>query len=141
MKVRRFAPFVAAVALVAVTACEKPAPQITVASSGRVVNVDASRYCFAQCRDHATATTSIRVRGNTTVSIDVPKQVAEKGWILVLGKDPVSTQPLKTSHYALGLGLVKDDQAEPLPVTIFEFGDGASAQPTGAWKISFLVRQ
>jgi hypothetical protein len=137
--VRRLPLALALLALVAVTGCEKPAPQITVASSGRVINVDASRYCFDACRDHTAAAKSIRVRGNTTVSFDVPKRVARKGWILVFQDQPQFTEPRKESHYSLSIPSIA--QSQPLDVSIVEAGKGQTAAPTGVWKMQFLVRE
>lgn len=137
MTVRRLAPALAVLALVGVTACEKPAPQVTIASSGRVINVDASRYCFDECRDHDAAPKSIRIRGNTTVSIDVPKRVAEKGWVVQLGDQSLFQKPRKESHFSLSIPTIAQDQ--PVEVTILEAGGGA--QPTGVWKMQFLVQE
>jgi hypothetical protein len=139
VKVRLFPLAVAALALVSVTACEKPAPQITVASSGRVINVDASRYCFKTCRDHKPADKSISVKGNTTVAFDVPKRVAKKGWIIQLGQQPLFVEPLKESHFTLTLPTIGQDQQ--VPVTITQAAPGAGGEPTGMWKMQFLVRQ
>ena len=137
MTVRRLAVAVAGFALLGVTACEKPAPQVTIASSGRVINVDASLYCFDECRQHRAAAKSIRVRGNTTVSIDVPKRVAKKGWVLKLGEQTLFQEPHKESHYTLSIPTIA--QKQPLPVTIAEVGP--NGQPTGEWKMEFLVQE
>ncbi|MEP7054088.1 MAG: DUF2771 family protein [Actinomycetota bacterium] len=139
MIVRRLPLALAVLALVTTTACEKPAPQITIASSGRVINVDASQYCFGTCLVHAVATKSIRVRGNTTVSFDVPKRVARKGWILVFAGQPQFAQPRNESHYTLSIPSIA--QSQPLDVSIIETGTGDPAKPTGEWKMQFLVRE
>ncbi|MEO6712584.1 MAG: DUF2771 family protein [Mycobacteriales bacterium] len=137
MIVRRYVPAAAAVlAMVSVTACEKPAPHITVFSSGRVINVDAGRYCFDECTEHAPPTKSIRVRRNSVIGIDVPKRVAEKSWILQVGEEVLFTAPRKESHYALN---VPNLPAGALPVTIVEVGDGLQGKPTGAWQFEFRV--
>jgi hypothetical protein len=121
-----------------VAACEKPAPQVTVASSGRVINVDASHYCRGKvCRDFAAAAKSIRVRGDTTVSFDVPKRVAQKGWMLRLGTQDVFAEPRHDSHYRLSIPTVGGKQ--PLPVTIGETGTGTD--PSGVWQMQFLIQE
>lgn len=134
---RRFPLAVAVLALVLVTACEKPAPRITVASSGRVINVEASRYCFKECRDHNAAAKSIRVRTNTTVTFDVPKRVADKGWIIQLGGQSLFQEPRKESHYTLSIPTTAD---QPVPVTILEAGSPTSGQPTGEWKMQLQIK-
>ena len=139
MTVRRIPVAVAALALLGATACEKPAPQVTIASSGRVINVDARRYCFEpdDCRDHTVKSKSIRVRGDTTISIDVPKRVAEKGWIVQLGDDPLFAEPRKESHYTLSIPRIA--QAQQVEVTISEAGGGSP--PSGIWQLQFLFQE
>lgn len=140
MIARRTAPAVAAVlAVFALTACEKPAPQITVYSSGRVINVDAERYCFDECLDHYTGDTkSIRVRGDTDISIDVPKRVAKKGWVLQLGDQVVFREPHHESHYRLRIPTVGEKQ--PITATVVEAGAGTTSQPTGVWKMQLIIQ-
>ena len=150
--VRRLPFVLAALALLSVTACEKPAPQVTVVTGGRVINVDASRYCHDQCRDYPDAELKeIKVRGDSQVSIDVPKRVAERGWTLLIGDRPQFARPLKESHYSLSIPIIpqeagqdgqpsKQPEEAALPITIIEAGPGDAAPPTGEWKLQFLLR-
>lgn len=136
MTARRLPLAVAALALLGATACEKPAPQITVSSGGRVINVDASRYCFKACRDHTPGAKSIRVRTNTTVAFDVPKSVAHRGWIVALGQNPLFPAPRHESHYTFTMPNYED---QPVPVTIIETGNGAGQRPTGGWQLQIDI--
>lgn len=136
MNPRRLPLAVAAIAMLALTACEKPAPQITVASSGRVYNVDAFNYCFdGKCRDRGGVERKVRVRGNTTVSFDVPRRVADKGYVIQIGEQSLFQAPRKESHYALSFPAARE---QTLPVTIVETGNGNT--PTGVWKLQFDVK-
>jgi len=133
--VRRFTFALAALALLGVSACEKPAPQVTVSSGGKVINVDASRYCFDECRDHTAALKSIKVRGNSTVTFDVPKRVAHAGWVVQVQGEPIFREPRKDSHYTLS---IPNAGEITLPVTILQVGD--SEAPDGVWQLQFDVK-
>lgn len=133
--VRRFTFALAALALLGVSACEKPAPQITISSGGKVINVDASRYCFDECRDHSAKLKTIRVKSNSTVTFDVPRRVAHAGWLVQLRDQAIFPEPRKDSHYTLSIPAAA---AVSLPVTVVEAGaDGA---PTGVWKLQFDIK-
>jgi hypothetical protein len=135
--VRRGPVAVAVLALLAVTACEKPAPKVTVTSNGRVINVDAERYCRGdKCTDHAAATKAIKIRRNSLISFDVPKRVAEHGWNITLGEQRLFEDPRTESHYVLSIPDVPGDAAVPVTVT-----QGKGTQPEGVWKLQLLLRE
>lgn len=69
-------------------ACDKPTPDVTVSGSGKVINLEASRYCFDDdnCRDgdvqdYGDAPVLKLGRGED-VLISVPKIVAQKQWLV-----------------------------------------------------------
>lgn len=133
-------PATALLAMTAVTACEKPAPKITVSSSGRVVNVDATRYCRNECRNYNTRDTkTIRVRSNTEVGFDVPKRVAEKGWVLQVGDKTQFAEVRHDSHFRLSTGPIA--QKQPVEVTIVEAGNGVGGKPSGVWRLQFNLQE
>jgi hypothetical protein len=90
MNARRPLACVAAVgALLALSACEKPAPIVTVVSGGTSVYKEANTWCFEDqtppdCAERASGTTSLPVRAGETVGVDVAKELAEGGWYLEL---------------------------------------------------------
>lgn len=131
MSVRRTAVVVAPLAVLALTACEKPAPQVTVATGGRVVNLDASRYCHKadKCRDHTVETAEIRVQIGQSVSVNVPSKVAHAGWNIRQADRLLFEEPRKELHYTLDLERVRS--------TDIEIIQGRGDQPTGIWKIRF----
>ena len=90
MNARRPLACVAAVgALLALSACEKPAPIVTIVSGDQSVYAEASTWCFEgqtgdECAERETEVTSIPVRAGETVGIDVDKELADGGWYLEL---------------------------------------------------------
>ena len=113
MNARRPLACVAAVgALLALSACEKPAPIVTVVSGGQSVYTEATTFCFddqtlesGDCATRADAPTSLEVRGGETVGVDVDKELAEGGWYLELSapggegeQEPQRSEP-QQGHY------------------------------------------
>jgi hypothetical protein len=139
VSVRRTAVVLVPLAVLALTACEKPAPQVTVATGGRVVNVDASRYCFESddCKDHGAGVATLPVRAGDQVSINVPSHVAHEGWYIRLNGRPIPgfETPRKKLHGTL-----------PLPgalgrEVVLEIVQGdAGGEPQGIWKLTLAPR-
>ena len=98
MTARRPLACVAAVgALLALSACEKPAPIVTVVSGGKSVYTEASTWCFEgqtgdECAERASGTTSLPVRAGETVGVDVDKELADNGWYLELSAPGADTE-------------------------------------------------
>ena len=90
MNARRPLACVAAVgALLGLSACEKPAPIVTVVSGGQSTYTEAATWCFEgqtppDCAERATEVTEIPVRAGETVGVDVDKELADGGWYLEL---------------------------------------------------------
>ncbi len=110
MNARRPLACVAAVgALLALSACEKPAPIVTVVSGAQSVYAEANTWCFEDqtppdCAERASGTTSIPVRAGETVGVDVDKELADGGWYLELSapeggdQQPQRSEP-QEGHY------------------------------------------
>ena len=122
--------------MIAVTACEKPAPKVTVTSNGRVINVDAAHYCRGTtCTDDADSTKAITIRSDSLISFDVPKRVAEHGWQLSLGDQRLFEKPRTKSHYTMSIPVAPGTATVPVTVT-----QGSGAQPEGVWTLQLLLR-
>lgn len=139
MTIRRTAVAVAVpLVLLTVTACEKPAPQVTVAAGGKVVNVDASKYCFEtdNCKEHSAAKATLPVRGDDQISINVPAHVAHEGWYIRFNGQPIRgyEQPRKTLHATLVPGGLN----EAVDVEIVQGTEGG--EPQGIWKLTLSPR-
>ena len=107
MPVRRLVRVgLAAAALLAAGACQKPSPGVTIVTGGHSVHVAASNYCFhgktltsqAQCVADGPRITTVKVRAGDTVGIDVDSELADTGWVVY---DPVSKQngEVHNDHY------------------------------------------
>jgi hypothetical protein len=128
VSVRRTALLVAPLALLAVTACEKPAPHVTVATGGRVVNIEPTRYCReAKCQQDDAAGAKIRVQIGQSLSVNVPKKVAHAGWNIRQGNELLFEAPREELHYTLDLERVRS--------TDIEIIQGPGSQPEGLWKL------
>ena len=103
----------AAGALLALTACEKPAPIVTVVSGGESVYSEAGTYCFEgqsleadDCATRHEGSTELAVRGGETVGVDVDGDLVDGGWYIELsdpaaqdgGNQPQRSEP-QTGHY------------------------------------------
>lgn len=84
----------AALATLALTACAKPAPLVTVVNAGRSVYSEANTYCFEQqsfeaanCALRASGETELAVVSGEPVGVDVGKELVEGTWFIELS-DP-----------------------------------------------------
>jgi len=107
MNARRPLARVAAVsALLALSACEKPAPIVTVVNEGRTVYAEASTWCFEgqsgdECAQRAEGPTTLEVQGGT-LGIDVDKELADGSWLYSIVDDAQPEEPLFTSDVQEG---------------------------------------
>ena len=97
-----------AIALLALTGCERPAPIVTVTSGGDSVHKAADVYCFEEqsgdeCAERAEGVTTLEVSPGQQVGVDVDKDVAERGWYIELAARDGQGQPQRSDvqddHY------------------------------------------
>jgi hypothetical protein len=138
----------AALALAALTACEKPAPLVTVVSGGESTYTEATVFCFEEgqtlqseeCAARSEDVPVLEVRAGEQVGVDVGKELVERGWRLELADpaDPQSTQqsPVLDDHYFAftAPGLRPDGELLLTVQTVDANGEAA----TGEWR--FLLR-
>lgn len=97
-------------AVVGLTGCEQPTPIVTLQSGRTVVTSEAQSWCFggrpnAECRDQRATAPVVQMRATPgqLVSIDVSKQVAERGWFVVQETPGIDGQngayPTRDDHY------------------------------------------
>jgi hypothetical protein len=129
-------------ALAALTACEKPAPIVTVVSGGESTYTEAATFCFDEgqtldsgaCAQRAAGATRLEVRPGERIGIDVDKELVERGWQLEISdpQDPQRTQASATitKHYfpftAPGIA-----EGGALMLTVRTVDEGGA--PTGEW--------
>ena len=137
----------AAVALVALTACQKPTPIVSLVSGGDTVHSDATIYCFdgqsaqqQNCRTDVHPPTPLKVKVGQQVGIDVSKQVADAGWVVVLpgddqdpGNDQASAK--QDTHYFAFTPEPSMFQNGPLRLEVRMLDKGRTDAPTvGNWQ-------
>jgi hypothetical protein len=80
-------PALAALATLLV-ACDKPLPEVTVSGDGRVVNLEASTFCFdnGACRDGSVSDYAdapiLSIGRGEDILVSVPKVVATGNWLV-----------------------------------------------------------
>ena len=142
MNARRPLACVAAVgALLAVSACEKPAPIVTVVSGSESVWTEASTWCFEgqtgdECAERATGTTRLPVRAGETVGVDVDKELADGGWYLELSapgggeeQQPQRSEPQQGHYFSFTAPSLAEGRM--LALTVSAVGEGE--EPRGEW--------
>ena len=143
MNARRPLACVAAVgALLALSACEKPAPIVTVVSGGESVWTEASTWCFEgqtgdECAERETEVTSIPVRAGETVGVDVDKELAEGGWYLELAapggegeQQPQRSEPQEGHYFSFTAPSLA--AGSTLDLAVYAVGEGE--EPRGEFR-------
>ncbi len=143
---RPLACVAAAGALLALSACEKPAPIVTVVSGGQSVYTEASTWCFEgqtppDCAERAEGTTSLPVRAGETVGVDVDKELADGGWYLELtapGGDgeqqPQRSEPQEGHYFRFTAPSLAEGST--LDLTVRAIGEGD--EPRGEFQFELV---
>ena len=147
MNARRPLACVAAVgALLALSACEKPAPIVTVVSGGTSVYKEANTWCFEDqtppdCAERASGTTSLAVRAGETVGVDVAKELAEGGWYLELSapgggeeQQPQRSEPQKGHYFSFTAPSLAEGSSLRLDVRAI----GEGEEPRGEFQFELV---
>jgi hypothetical protein len=143
MNARRPLACVAAVgALLALSACEKPAPIVTVVSGGESVYAEANTWCFEDqtppdCAERETGTTAIPVRAGETVGVDVDKELADGGWYLELSapggegeQQPQRSEPQEGHYFSFTAPSLA--AGSTLDLAVYAVGEGE--EPRGEFR-------
>jgi hypothetical protein len=134
-------------ALVLLTACEKPAPIVTVVSGDESVWSEANTFCFegqsfqnADCASRATEVTELEVRPGQLVGVDVSKEVVERGWLIELGEGEQAQQSpiFEDDHYFSFTA--PNAGPDGLPLTIRTIDESGQVQ-TGEWRFLLVPQQ
>ena len=142
MNARRLLACASAVAaLLALSACEKPAPIVTVVSGGESTWTEAALWCFEgqewpDCAERAEDVEELPVRAGETVGIDVDEELAESGWFVELslpGREPERPFAPQQGHY-FSFQAPNLPPGTPLLLTVRSLGEGDT--PTGEWRFA-----
>lgn len=130
-------------ALLALTACEKPAPLVTVVSGGTSVHAEANTFCFEgqkppKCAQRHEGSTRLAVRGGERVGVDVGKELVDRGWYIELSDpnaqgeqaQPQRSEP-QSGHY-FTFSAPNLPRGSSLRLTVHTLG-GEQAESTGQW--------
>ncbi len=146
---RPAAALAAALALVGLTACQKPTPIVTLYSGGATLHDNAFSYCFPgqdpaqqpggadSCRfdtggDRAPAL--LRVKPGGSVLVDVDKDLADTGWFVALrGRDSQASRlPTQTGHTVT---FSPDfSQSPTITVQVTKLSSADNGRPVGVWQ-------
>jgi hypothetical protein len=99
MRPRLVALGLATVSLLAATGCERPTPIVSFVADGVFVHTEAARYCRRHdpCRAYSRRKPMLKVNLQSSIGIDVPRNVADDGWYVEIadrGRTDISH-----SHY------------------------------------------
>ncbi len=132
---------------VALTACEKPTPLVTLVSGGEHTYAEANLFCFdeaetvesGECAERVQGLTELRVSGGQQVGIDVGKELVERGWQATL-TDPASPEdaqrtPVQDDHW-FSFTAPTLQPGGRLLLTVTSLGEGEAA--TGEWQFALL---
>ncbi|MCW2613111.1 MAG: hypothetical protein JWN08_105 [Frankiales bacterium] len=143
----------AMVSLAALTACEKPAPIVTVVNEGRSVYAEAGVWCFEdqtgdECAQRNEDVPTLEVLPGT-LGIDVDKELADSRWIVTI-VDPANPEQQQVSsgvqedkhYYAFDLPDLGPDAELLLTVRALAEDDGQGGEPKarGSWQFQLVSR-
>lgn len=143
----------ALVCLAVLTACEKPAPIVTVVNEGRSVYAEAGVWCFeGQTGDEcATRNEDVPVLEVLpgTLGIDVDKELADSRWIVTI-TDPANPQQQQVSsgvqedkhYYKFDLPDLGPDARLLLTVRALaeDTAEGGEPEARGSWQFELRSR-
>ncbi|MCW2714201.1 MAG: hypothetical protein JWN88_1248 [Frankiales bacterium] len=140
----------AAFAAAALTACEKPAPLVTVVNAGRSVYSEANTYCFEEqsfeagnCSQRHTGQTQLAVVSGEPVGIDVGEELVEGRWFIELSdpnaaegqSQPQQSQPQDGHYFTFTAPSLPEGGSLLLTVRSLE-----QERPTGEWVFRLVPR-
>ncbi len=138
-------------ALASLTACEKPAPIVTVVNVGQSVYAEANVFCFegqsaaaANCAQRRTGSTTLEVVRGQTVGVDVDKEIVDDGWFIELtdpdaagsGAEPQQSE-VQTGHY-FSFTAPNLPSGAALLLTVRSLN--REQQPAGEWSFTLVPR-
>jgi hypothetical protein len=124
------------------SACDKPAPKITVQSGAYSATITPSTYCFDtdpnHCHNFPLDLPVVSARADDTILIDVPSEVVDNGWSITALATPSLIkvgQVTKVKHRHSYRLIASANGAKPFVVQVAQLHNGT---PDGStW--SFLV--
>lgn len=145
-----------ALALAALAGCEKPTPIVTLYSGDRSVYDEAFSYCFSSqdpakqpgtdgaCR-YATSDGRtpkvLKVRPGDEVTVDVDKDLADKGWFVALRGAGGQTSRLATQSGHVTSFQPDFTQSPTITLEVQKLESASdNAKPVGVWQFAIVPR-
>ena len=138
----------AAVAVAALTGCERPAPIVTVAAGTQSEWKEADVYCFEgqsleddECAQRSDEIPEITVKPGERVSVDVSKDVVERGWVVDVSPEGGrgDSSPVQTDKHYFTFN-APDVRQRPFRVVVYALGeDPSSGVPSGEWSFRLVA--
>jgi hypothetical protein len=141
----------AAVAVAALTGCEKPLPIVTVVSGADSEWKEADVFCFEgqsleqdECVQGVSSPTRIEVSPGQTVGIDVDREIVERGWYIQLagpgGEGQAQQSGVQEDKHYFSF-TAQQLEATGLRLTVVAVGeDGPGGAPSGEWAFDLVPR-
>jgi hypothetical protein len=125
----------AGLVVVALGACDRPTPSITLQSGKTSVSTSATQYSRGGAAIKRTpAIPALTVAPGGAIGIDVADSVASHGYYLSVGGQRI-TDTIKTNHYRLDVG-TSSGQAQ---LVIFQAPRAGSTAASGSWVFNLRV--
>ena len=152
---RRLLPAASALlCLAALTACEKPAPIVTVVNEGRSVYAEAATWCFEgqsgdECATRGSGINRLEVLAGT-LGVDVDKELADSSWIVTVvdverPDQPVVNSGVRTDSHYYSFELPELPPQTRLVLTVRALADGdvtegSEPEARGTWQFELRAR-
>ncbi|MGF7238427.1 MAG: hypothetical protein ACQSGP_26210 [Frankia sp.] len=126
---------VVGVAVVALAACDRPTPSVSLQSGKTYVTTSATQYVRGgQVTKHSPPIPRITVVPGGIIAVDVAPSVASHGYYLSVGGQRI-TDTIKKDHYRLEVGNT-NGQAQ---IVLFQAPKSGSTNASGSWVFNLTV--
>ena len=129
--------------LLTLTGCEKPTPGVTVASGSSSVHMESTTYCHEgqsaeaqNCVEHLDRLGVVKVKPGEQVMVDVDKDIAETGWVLV-DADANARSSVQDEHYFSFTPDFRNGPVVKLEIRSLD-KPADDARVTGVWKFQLI---
>jgi len=131
--------------LLALAACERPTPGVTMASGTTSVHTEAAVFCHEgqsaaaqDCAEDLDALGVVRVRPGQPLSIDVPGEVADHGWVVVDPDTKQRSDVQDETHLSLTFDFARRPVINLEVHALDEVSDSATV--TGVWRFQLVQK-
>jgi len=131
--------------LLALAACEKPTPSVTVSSGTTSVHREATTFCHEgqsaatqDCAENLDEIGIVRVKAGDRVSIDVDGDLADSGWILVDTEAKARSDVQDETHFSYTPDFSRSPVINLEVRSLDEVAEDADV--TGVWRFQLVQK-